>query len=149
MLLFERLVNQVPRTSSRAMVLPGSMSMVVCFPSLMPASPVGVKVTWYFITCAEVLVTRTSDWKVELTPLACATAGMTRASGGGVLFDVGSDGETRLTETVVTVTVDDVAEVRTFDELPAAAVVIVMPPSEVPTGRPSVSACTWSERPPA
>src|SRR5438270_5489965 len=93
--------NHDSRTSSRAMVRPGSMSTVVCLPCVMPASPVGVKVTWYFIGWAEELVTRTSDWNLELMPSAWATAGVIRASGGGALFDVGETGCTRLTETVV------------------------------------------------
>src|SRR5258708_31985718 len=102
------------------------MSMVVCLPSVMPESPLGVKVTWYFITCGEELVTRTSEWNVELMPSAWATAGMISASGGGVLFGVGCAGETRLTEMVV------VPELAPFavrwPELDGVLVVMVMPP---------------------
>src|SRR4051794_18041287 len=47
--------NHDCRTSSRATVRPGSISSVVCLPLPMPASPVGVKVTWYFIGWAEEL----------------------------------------------------------------------------------------------
>src|SRR5437764_9240525 len=93
--------NHDSSTSSRARVRPGSMSTVVCLPCVMPASPVGVKVTWYFIGWAEEFVTRTSDWNFELMPSAWATAGMISASGGGAFFDVGETGCTRLTETVV------------------------------------------------
>ncbi len=91
--------NHVLSTSSRATVRPGSMSIVACRPAEMPASPVGVKVSWYFTTCGEVFVTRTSDWNCEFTPLACATAGMINASGGGPDFGFGVTGVTRFTLT--------------------------------------------------
>src|SRR5688500_17282523 len=81
------------------------MEKVVCLPALMPAPPLGVKVSWYLISCGEVFDTRTSDWNCELMPLACATAGMMSASGGGPLLGEGVTGVTRLTETVGKVTV--------------------------------------------
>src|SRR5579859_8121384 len=64
----------------------------------MPLSPDGVNVSWYFIGCGEVLLTRMSDSNVEDSPSACATAGMISASGGGVFFGVFATGATRLTE---------------------------------------------------
>src|ERR1043165_371309 len=93
------LPNQVARRSSSARVLPGSIETVVDF--VVPSSDVNV--SWYFCVCGAVLVMRTSDWKVELMPPAWATAGMMRASGGGVFFEPGEIGWTRLTLTVVDV----------------------------------------------
>src|ERR1700736_5721530 len=135
--------NHDCRTSSRAMVRPGSMSTVVCFPCVMPPSPVGVNVTWYFIGWAEEFVTRMSDWNLELMPSACATAGMMSASGGGPLLAVGATGCTRLTETVV----DDEGLVSSGLRLEAPDAepnVTVTAPLLVPTGSPSVFAVTVS-----
>src|ERR1051326_1088176 len=95
------LPNHVARVSSSARVLPGSMETVVD----LALSPSGVKVSWYFCVCGAVLVTRTSDWKLELMPPAWATAGMMSASGGGVFFEPGATGCTRLTLTGVGVDV--------------------------------------------
>src|ERR1700686_5078801 len=140
--------NHDCRTSSRAMVWPGSMSIVVCFPSAMPASPVGMNVTWYFIGCAEEFVTRMSDWNFELMPSACATAGMMSASGGGAFFAVGATGCTRLIETVV---VDGgfVSSATRPCWLAAAPKGTLTAPLLVPTGRPFGVAVTVSVVPSA
>src|SRR5205823_4391529 len=128
------LPNHVARMSSSARVLPGSIETVVDF----ALSPSGVKVSWYFCTCGAVLVMRTSDWKLELMPPAWATAGMISASGGGVFFDPGETGCTRLTFTVVD---DDVAFAPVLlDEPKRTEIAAVL----VPTGRPSVFAVTVS-----
>src|SRR5438105_2692109 len=139
--------NHDCRTSSRAMVRPGSMSTVVCFPCVMPASPVGVKVTWYFIGWAEELVTRTSDWNFELMPSAWATAGMISASGGGAFFVVGETGCTRLTETVV-VAGGVLPSAPMCDEPLDDPKLTLTAPLLVPTGRPSVFAVTSRVVPP-
>src|SRR4051794_5565847 len=135
--------NHDSRTSSRAMVRPGSMSTVVCLPCVMPASPVGVNVTWYFIGWAEELVTRTSDWNFELMPSAWATAGMISASGGGPFLDVGETGCTRLTETVVVAGgLSPRGTMRECDAPVGDANVTFTAPLLVPTGSPSVFAVT-------
>src|ERR1051326_394772 len=96
------LPNHGARMSASARVLPGSMETVVD----LALSPSGVKVSWYFCVCGAVLVTRTSDWKLELMPPAWATAGGLRgAAGGGVFSEPGATGCTRLTLTVVAVDV--------------------------------------------
>src|ERR1051325_8758939 len=127
------LPTQVARMSSRARVLPGSIETVVDFGA--PSS--GVKVSWYFCACGPVLATRTSDWKLELMPPAWATAGMIRASGGGVFFEPGETGWTRLTLTVVAL---DVACARAEPKRTEIEAVLV------PTGRPAVLAVTVSVR---
>src|SRR5688572_4378503 len=109
----------------------------------MPASPVGTKLSWYFINCAEVLLTRTSDWKWEPMPLAFATAGMTSASGGGVFFGVGVTGVTRLTPNG-TVTLVPSAFTR-----PDSFRLTVTDPRLVPGGRPAVLAVTVRVMPPS
>src|SRR3954466_14452706 len=140
--------NHDSRTSSRATVRPGSTSRVVCLPCEMPVSPVGMKVIWYLIGCAEELVTRTSDWNLELMPSAWATAGMMRASGGGAFFATGATGWPRLTETVVF----DAGLVSSALRLPlldADPKVTLTAPLLVPTGSPSVFAVTVSVVPSA
>src|SRR3954453_17752987 len=130
------LPNQVARRSSSARVLPGSMETVVDF--AVPSS--GGKVGWYFCVCGAVFVTRTSDWKLELMPPAWATAGMIRASGGGVFLEPGATGCTRLTLTVVEVEVEvDVALAPVGLGAPRRT---EMEAVLVPTGRPSVVAVT-------
>src|ERR1041385_1635169 len=128
------LPNQVARRSSSASVLPGSIETVVDF--VVPSSD--VKVSWYFCVCGAVLVMRTADWKVELMPPACATAGMMRASGGGVFFEPGEIGWTRLTLTVVDVDVE-FAPMR-LGAAKSTEIAAVL----VPTGRPLVFAVTVS-----
>src|SRR5438094_5646809 len=91
-----------------------------------------------------------SDWNFELTPSACATAGMMSASGGGPLFAFGATGCTRFTEIVV---VDD-GLVSSATRLPFALPdadpnVTLTAPLLVPTGRPSVFAVTFSVVPSA
>src|SRR5437870_4104332 len=100
------------------------------------------------MVCAAVLVSRTSDWNCELTPAACATAGMISASGGGPLFAVGEMGCTRLTETVV---VDDgglSSAVMPPCAAPTAPKCTSTAPVFVPTGSPFASAVTLSAIPP-
>ena len=62
-----------------------------------PAPGVDAAPRYVKMTSAEVFVTRTSDWNCAFTPLACATAGMINASGGGPDFGFGVTGVTRLT----------------------------------------------------
>jgi hypothetical protein len=134
--------------SSMAIVRPGSISICVCLPLLMPSSPLGRNVSWYFITCGAVFEMRTSDSNFELMPSACATAGMISASGGGVLLGITAIGATLLVATVIV----DVGAAACVDGCPAFALfepnVSVMPPRLVPMGRPFGSATTVSVVPP-
>src|SRR5262249_23529278 len=105
---------------------------------------VGTKVIWYFITCAEVLQMRTSDWKRALTPATLATAGMISASGGGVFLAADTYGATRLTETCVVVVF-----LSSAPSAPPAELLRATLPVVVPGGRPGVCATTLRISPPA
>src|SRR6185436_4380887 len=113
--------NQLLRTSSSAMVRPGSMEKVVWRAALRPASPLGMKVSWYLMSWGEVFATRTSDWKWELMPSALATPGMIMVSGEGVFEGEGLTGVTTLTLMLGTMTV-----VAWMAMLPALGVFRVM-----------------------
>src|SRR5262245_28881219 len=58
--------KKVVRMSSRAIVSPGAIWMVVVCPDCVPSVPDRVKLRSYFCVVAEVLATRTSDSKSEL-----------------------------------------------------------------------------------
>ena len=92
--------------SSSAIVAPGSTWICVELPVCVPSLAAGVKLSKYFINCAEVLASRTSDSKSELPmPAACPTAGTMSESGGGVFLPPLDTGVTRLTETGMFTTV--------------------------------------------
>ncbi len=88
------------RMSSSAIVVPGSTWIVVDCPDCVPSVLLSVKLSRYFIACAETLVMRRSDSNSELfAPAACPTAGTMSDSGSGPFLPPGCTGVTRLTET--------------------------------------------------
>src|SRR6185436_15370137 len=84
-----------------------------------------------------------SDSKCEFRPSAWATAGMIKASGGGVFFGVFATGATRLTETLELDDVGPPAFVprRPLTEEPPLKATVTAPVF-VPTPRPVVAAVT-------
>src|SRR3954452_8943828 len=92
--------KKLARMSSRAIVAPGSTWIVVDCPDCVPSVPVSVKLSRYFIACAETLAMRRSDSKSELfAPAAWPTAGTISDSGSGPFLPAGVTGVTRLMET--------------------------------------------------
>src|SRR3954452_11745029 len=132
--------NKLERMSSSAVVAPGSISIVVELPFCVPSVAIGVKLSVYFIVCAETLATRTSDWKFELfAPLVCATPGMISESGCGVLRGTGETGVTTLTEIGTDVTAEPLLPI--FPELPyvTSTVPVFVPRFRVPGAAVTVS----------
>src|SRR5204862_5562623 len=90
------------------------------------------------MSCADVLATRTSDWKCALMPSALATAGMIIVSGDGVFAGVDATGVTRL------MLIDGLTFVVALPAMRADAVfsVIFTAPVCPPTPRPAPFAVT-------
>src|SRR4051794_23234012 len=132
--------KKLERMSSSAVVAPGSIVMVVELPDCVPSVAIGVKLSVYFIVCAETFATRTSDWKFELfAPLVCATPGMISESGCGVLRGTGETGVTTLTEIGTDVTAEPLLPI--FPELPyvTSTVPVFVPRFRVPGAAVTVS----------
>src|SRR3954453_13517870 len=86
--------------SSRAIVAPGSTWIVVDCPDCVASVGVSVKLSWYFIGCADVCAMRASDSNSEsLMPTEGPTAGMISELGIEVFLLCRQTGVTVVTET--------------------------------------------------